>query len=207
MAEFSLQNKSNIAAPQLIKNGELVSAKFSDNTWYRAKVRKVHPDKMYELCSIDFGTCEMINISKIRPLPTSFSLSVLPALAIEARLSFITYPSIDQEYGPEVQEYIRSVVDGKKLQGIFGTKDKSGVVSLILRDQSDGMCSTIQERMLIEGWATVDKAIQKRYESESGKASDGKSLYDFITTLLDAQNRARRSRTNLWRYGDITSDE
>ena len=86
MREFSMHHKT--AAPTAgftPKSGDLVSAKFSDGQWYRAKVRRASPvKKEAELTFIDYGNQDTVAFSNIRPLDARFR--ALPGQAHDARL-------------------------------------------------------------------------------------------------------------------------
>ena len=89
MREFSLHHKT--AAPTAgftPKSGELVSAKFSDGQWYRAKVRRASPiKKEAEVTFIDYGNQDTVAFKNIRPLDPKFRS--LPGQAQDARLRFV----------------------------------------------------------------------------------------------------------------------
>ena len=86
MRDFSLHHKT-VAVPAGFtpKAGELVSAKFSDGQWYRAKVRRASPiKKEAEVTFIDYGNQDTIGFADIRPLDPKFRS--LPGQAHDARL-------------------------------------------------------------------------------------------------------------------------
>ena len=86
MHEFSLHHKTVAPAAGFTpKAGDLVSAKFSDGQWYRAKVRRASPvKKEAELTFIDYGNQDTVAFSNIRPLDARFRS--LPGQAHDARL-------------------------------------------------------------------------------------------------------------------------
>lgn len=86
MREFSLYHKTAAAAPGFVpKSGDLVSAKFSDGQWYRARVRRASPvKKEAEVTFIDYGNQDTVGFSNIRPLDARFRS--LPGQAHDARL-------------------------------------------------------------------------------------------------------------------------
>lgn len=86
MHDFALYHRSATTPKDFTpKNGELVSAKFSDNAWYRAKVRRVSPiKKEAEVTFIDYGNQDVVGFADIRPLDPRFRS--LPAQAQDARL-------------------------------------------------------------------------------------------------------------------------
>ncbi len=87
MRDFSLYHRSAPASPAgfIPKGGDLVSAKFSDGSWYRAKVRRASPVKREaEVTFIDYGNQDTVSFSNIRPLDPRFRS--LPGQAHDARL-------------------------------------------------------------------------------------------------------------------------
>lgn len=90
MAEFSVHHRSAVASPPgfVPKGGDLVSAKFSDGAWYRAKIRRASPIKREaEVTFIDYGNQDIVSFSNIRPLDPKFRS--LPGQAHDARLRLV----------------------------------------------------------------------------------------------------------------------
>lgn len=90
MQEFSQHHKVAPAVPAgfVPKGGDLVSAKFSDGAWYRAKVRRASAiKKEAEVTFIDYGNQDTIPFSDIRPLDPRFRS--LPGQAHDARLRLV----------------------------------------------------------------------------------------------------------------------
>lgn len=94
MRDFSIHHRTVAAAPGFVpKGGELVSAKFSDGAWYRAKIRRCSPlKKEAEVVFIDYGNQDTVPFSNIRPLDPKFRS--LPGQAHDARLRFVFFPSL-----------------------------------------------------------------------------------------------------------------
>lgn len=88
MQEFAIHHRSVVPSPGFVpKGGELVSAKFSDGAWYRAKIRRSSPlKKEAEVSFIDYGNQDTVPFSSIRPLDPKFRS--LPGQAHDARLRF-----------------------------------------------------------------------------------------------------------------------
>lgn len=86
MRDFSQHHRSTLAASNFLpKSGDLVSAKFSDGSWYRAKIRRASPiKKEAEVTFIDYGNQDTVSFANIRPLDPKFRS--LPGQAHEARL-------------------------------------------------------------------------------------------------------------------------
>jgi staphylococcal nuclease domain-containing protein 1 len=90
MRDFSAHYKGTSPPPGFVpKAGDLVSAKFSDGAWYRAKIRRVSPVKREaEVTFIDYGNQDTIGFVNIRPLDSKFQK--LPGQAHDARLRCAT---------------------------------------------------------------------------------------------------------------------
>ena len=87
MRDFSLhhQGLSTPAGGFVPKSGDLVSAKFSDGAWYRARVRRASPiKKEAEVTFIDYGNQDTVSFKDIRALDSKFRS--LPGQAHDARL-------------------------------------------------------------------------------------------------------------------------
>lgn len=92
MKDFSLHYKGASSAPAGIspKSGELVAAKFSDGSWYRARVGRVSSvKKEAEVTFIDYGNRDTVSFSNVRPLDAKFKS--LPGQAHDARLRFVFF--------------------------------------------------------------------------------------------------------------------
>lgn len=195
---------------------------------YRAKIKKVNADKTVDVDYIDFGNSETISTSRIRALDAGFSVSKLPAQAMEVQLAFISIPSLDSDYGPEAYEHLRTLTEQKNLKFVEIGKDKTtGVKTLFLVDNSDFSSNSIQESMLRDGWATVDKKLKRQYDYEQRSmtqaalaaeqrnvvshgrtsAASNKTLYEVVKALIDAQEVAQKTRKGMMEYGDMADDE
>jgi len=90
MKEFSLHHKTAGPAPAGFapRPGDLVSAKFSDGQWYRAKVRKSSAvKKEAQVTFIDYGNQDTIGFKDIKPLEQKFKS--LPGQAHDARMRLV----------------------------------------------------------------------------------------------------------------------
>ena len=90
MRDFSLHHQGAVASPPgfVPRGGDLVSARFSDGAWYRAKIRRASPvKKEAEVTFIDYGNQDTVPFSAIRPLDPKFRS--LPGQAHDARLRYV----------------------------------------------------------------------------------------------------------------------
>lgn len=97
MRDFSLHHKGAVAAPTAFspRAGDLVSAKFSDGSWYRARVRRSSAvKKEAEVTFIDYGNQDTVGFADLRPLDPKFR--ALPGQAHDARLRRVHSPSFSE---------------------------------------------------------------------------------------------------------------
>jgi len=205
--------------PFVPKNNEIVAAKFTeDNTWYRARVRKVFSEggkKKANVFYIDYGNSEDLVIAnnKVRPLPEQFGVKKIPQYAVEAKLAFIDTFS-DEEWKIEAYETLQDIVENKSL--IAEVISKSGnSMNIMLYTKESGVktiASSVNAQLLAEGLAVVEKNWIKRVDTEiieraKNLTSSKKIIKSIPEVLIEIQDQAKKSRINAWRYGDITEDD
>ncbi|CAH8353909.1 unnamed protein product [Eruca vesicaria subsp. sativa] len=194
------------------KKGDIVLAQFSlDNSWNRAMIVNAprgavqSPDEKFEVFYIDYGNQETVPYSAIRPVEPSVSSA--PGLAQLCRLAYIKVPSLEDDFGPEAGEYLHTVTlgSGKEFKAVVEERDTSGgkvkgqgtgtelAVTLIAVDDE----ISVNAAMLQEGIARMEK--RKKWEHKDKQA--------VLDALEKYQEEARKSRTGIWQYGDIQSDD
>lgn len=221
MRDFSLHHKTVAVPPGFTpRGGDLVSAKFSDGQWYRAKVRRASPiKKEAEVTFIDYGNQDTVSFSDIRPLDPKFRS--LPGQAHEARLrcviysfmsyafsetlcyfSFVKLVGSESEYHDEAVDRFRALCEGRKL--IANIDQKEGPLHhLRLFDPSDSAAAggdpyaSINTDLVREGFATVDKKGCKYLSAYPGMV---KKLRESITI-------AKRDRAGMFEFGDVEEDD
>ncbi|KAF8633360.1 hypothetical protein AX17_004531 [Amanita inopinata Kibby_2008] len=202
MRDFSLHHQTPMASPAnfVPKQGELVSAKFSDGAWYRAKIRRASPiKKEAEVTFIDYGNQDTVSFSNIRPLDPKFRS--LPGQAQDARLSFVKLADPESDYGKEAVERFRMLCEGRKLVANIDHKEGS-VVHLRLIDTSDPAtqndpCTCINADLVSEGLASIDRKGCKYLQ-----------LYPQMNQKLrDSVQIAKRDRAGMFEFGDVEEDE
>jgi endonuclease YncB( thermonuclease family) len=119
---------------------------------------------------------------------------------------------LESDYGQESYSQLKFLTENRSLQCLFlGKLDGKGVCEdVVLIDSSDDSIGSVQERMIRDGWAVVDKYTKKRYEDAVGEKKGGLMgicAFDICATLLDAQELARGERLGVWRYGDYDDGE
>ncbi|KAI8817141.1 uncharacterized protein EV422DRAFT_256727 [Fimicolochytrium jonesii] len=224
MSRFAQHHQSASTGAHQPRNGEYCSAQFSaDDQWYRARVKKTNPDKTYQLIYIDYGNSETVPSTRIRPLDPSFSTTHLAPQAIEARLAYLRVPELDQDYGEEAYEYLRDATENRdlvaKIVGKVPGVSSPQALNVILYDKKSLTSAggeSINERVVRDGFGTVERAIVKRLNAEAktvdkvaawSKAQKTAGNKTVVERMVDAQEEAKGARTNMWRYGDFTEDD
>ncbi|KAJ7703098.1 hypothetical protein B0H17DRAFT_1157205 [Mycena rosella] len=194
MRDFSLHHRSPSAAPPNFtpKAGDLVSAKFTDGAWYRAKIRG-------EVTFYDYGNQDTVAFSNIRPLDPKFRS--LPGQAHEARLSFVKLVGPESEYYPEAIERFRSLCEGRKLVANIDHKEGS-LLHLRLMDPLDPTAAEdplacINADLLHDGVAAIDRKNCKYLSAYP----------QVVKKLQSAVAQAKKERLGMFEFGDVEEDE
>ncbi|KAI9008144.1 hypothetical protein BC832DRAFT_583239 [Gaertneriomyces semiglobifer] len=211
MSDFALHHRTETASykPRV---GEYCSGKFTvDGQWYRARVKQVNSDNTYLLVYVDYGNSETVSASHIRPLDSSFNTMALAPQAVEAKLAYISVPGLDEDYGDEAFESLRDLTEGRTLQAtilgrVASVTGTGQALSVVLVDPKKRSAGSINEELVKAGLATVEKSVAKRFTA-SQKAGGRDAKKGVIGALIDAQDYAKKTRANMWRYGDFTADE
>ncbi|OAX42282.1 hypothetical protein K503DRAFT_797296 [Rhizopogon vinicolor AM-OR11-026] len=202
MRDFSLHHHSAQPAPSnfVPKAGDLVSAKFSDGSWYRAKIRRASAvKKEAEVTFIDYGNQDTVSFQKIRPLDPKFRS--LPGQAQDARLSFIRLVSDESEYHADAVDRFRQLCEGRKLVANIDSKEGS-MLHLRLIDPNDPVAmqdplACINADLVREGLASIDR-----------KGCKYLGAYPHIMNKLHiAVAEAKRDRAGMFEFGDVEEDE
>ncbi|ETW80350.1 hypothetical protein HETIRDRAFT_384869 [Heterobasidion irregulare TC 32-1] len=201
MRDFSIHHRVAPSAPGFVpKGGDLVSAKFSDGSWYRAKIRRASPVKREaEVTFIDYGNQDTIGFENIRPLDPRFRS--LPGQAHDARLSFVKLVGPESDYHQEAIDRFRQLCEGRKLVANIDQKEGS-LLHLRLIDPSDPAVADdplacINADLVREGLATIDR---KGCKYISSYPSVMKKLQESIVG-------AKRDRLGMFEFGDVEEDE
>lgn len=184
------------------KKGELVSAKFAENSkYYRAKV--VNFDKAsnkYEVKHLDFGNVDKVPLNSLRLLPAQFNLQAFPVFAHTATLQNLRLPpKTPTDYLTDALYALEDLTFEKKLvisalpssnpsveyEGIFYDAEES------LKDST----YTINKQLVSEGWAIVDTKNVKP------------PVKDYVNELVTVQNKAKSQHSGCWEFGDVSFDD
>ncbi|THH26712.1 hypothetical protein EUX98_g7479 [Antrodiella citrinella] len=201
MRDFSLHHKSaQQHAAVTPRNGELVSAKFSDGQWYRAKVRRASPiKKEAEVTFIDYGNQDTVPFANIRSLDTKFR--ALPGQAHDARLSFVKLVDESSDHHTDAVDRFRQLCEGRKLVANVDYREGS-LLHLRLIDPLDPVSAAdplacINADLLREGLASIDKKGCRYLHS-----------YPQVVKKLTASvAEAKKERAGMFELGDVEEDD
>ncbi|KAG1815960.1 uncharacterized protein BJ212DRAFT_1447023 [Suillus subaureus] len=202
MRDFSLHHRVAHLAPSnfVPKAGDLVSAKFSDGSWYRARIRRASPiKKEAEVTFIDYGNQDSVSFSNIRPLDPKFRS--LPGQAQDARLSFVRLVASESEYHADAVQRFRQLCEGRKLVANIDYKE-GATLHLRLIDPNDPVATQdplacINADLLREGLASIDR-----------KGCKYLGAYPHVMSKLQtAVAEAKRDRAGMFEFGDVEEDE
>ncbi|KAG6849990.1 hypothetical protein H0H93_002780 [Arthromyces matolae] len=202
MRDFSIHHSSPVAPPPgfVPKGGDLVSAKFSDGSWYRAKIRRASPIKgEAEVTFIDYGNQDTVAFSNIRPLDPRFRS--LPGQAHEARLSFIKLVGPESEYQQEAIDRFRQLCEGRKLVANIDSREGS-LLHLRLIDPENPAAANdplacINADLLADGLALIDRKGCKYLPSYP----------QVVKRLQVSVLAAKRDRMGIFEFGDVEDDD
>lgn len=150
---------------------------------------------------IDYGNQESVKLSAIRAIGQP-SFSALPGQAKDAKLSFVTLPSRDADYGVEAHNEFELLTGNKSLVANVDHRIPGGAMSLTLWDPKngkDGAESSINAEMVKSGFARVVKAKKRGWE---------KAYANIFQVLEKEEKNSQAKRQGMWEYGHVgDSDE
>ncbi|KAG9316712.1 hypothetical protein JVU11DRAFT_2772 [Chiua virens] len=154
MRDFSLHHKSAaVPANFTPTNGDLVSAKFSDGSWYRAKFGERHLSRR----RLRLPSSTTAQDARLRfTLISSSSIS-----GIDQSHSFVKLVNSDSEYHLEAVDRFRSLCEGRRLIANIDQKE-GNILHLRLIDPADPAAAQnplacINADLLREGLASIDR--------------------------------------------------
>lgn len=203
MVEFTANNGTR-GAPCDVKVGKVVAALFDDGSgkaWYRAKILERSERGRVKVLFVDHGNVDSVPLSThLRPLDMSLGVDRVPAVAKEAKLALTVTRSLEDDEGIDAARMFQSMAWGKDLSARIHC-EADGVLALTLMDGD----TNLNEALVSNGLARVAK--QAEVDLLSSKMIDSNSVVALAAELNVAQEAARKSRTGIWRYGDIGDDD
>jgi len=182
------------AAPQHTPAvGELVAAKFTeDDTWYRARVKSDQGGSKYLVFYVDYGNSEILAGDRVRQLPKKYQNT--EPQAFEASLAYIKPPIGNEEFADEAAYSLKEMVWTKTMFASIEYQEKDRLF-LSLGDRDSQI--HVNAALLRSGLARIDKFKRKT----------DKNARSLLDKLHQEERQARSAHLNLWRYGDIGSDD
>lgn len=184
------------------KKGELVSAKFSENgKYYRGKVLNYDKaSRNFEVKHLDFGNVDKVPLSSLRVLPAKFSLVLFPKFASTCVLQNLRLPPTKPtDYLTDALYALEDLTFDKKLViSALPSSAPNADYSGVLYDSEESLKDptyTINKQLVAEGWAVVDATLVLP------------SLKDYVTSVQQAQQKAKSSHLGCWEFGDVSFDD
>jgi len=200
MEQLLAQHGTSGAAAQL-KKGSMVAALFDDGSgakWYRAKILSLDSAASSATVTyVDHGNIATVPFNKTRPLPPTV-LSIPPS-AKEAILAAVVAPSIGEDYGRDAGMALSEFTWGRELLVKIYGRDEEGRLCVVAYEGENN--SSINESMVRMGLCRLSRS---KYASLTRNFPSAREV---VERLQEAQQVAKKSRANIWRYGDIDSDE
>jgi staphylococcal nuclease domain-containing protein 1 len=201
------KNHGTAGAPCDVKLGKVVAALFDDGTgkvWYRAKITERKGPGKVAVLFLDFGNVAVVPVAThLRPLDMSLGTDRIPPVAKEAVLALISTRSLQSDEGVDAARMLQSLCWGKDLTARFFAPDELGKQAVaLITDASD---ETVNSQLVTEGLARVSK--QASVDVLVGGMTDGNSVVILAAELNVAQEAARKTRSGMWRYGDVGDDD
>ncbi|NP_001079606.1 staphylococcal nuclease and tudor domain containing protein 1 S homeolog [Xenopus laevis] len=172
------------------RRGDYCIAKYMDGEWYRARVEKVESAAKVHVFYIDYGNREVLPSTRLGPLPQSFSIRTLPAQAIEYCFAFIQVPIDEDARTDVVDNIVRDIQNTQCLLNVEYSGAGCPHVTLQFADSKDD----VGLGLVKEGLVMVEVRKEKQF-------------HKLIGEYVAAQESAKASRLNLWRYGDFRADD
>eukprot|EP00591_Stephanopyxis_turris_P001274 CAMPEP_0195523846 /NCGR_PEP_ID=MMETSP0794_2-20130614/23304_1 /TAXON_ID=515487 /ORGANISM="Stephanopyxis turris, Strain CCMP 815" /LENGTH=945 /DNA_ID=CAMNT_0040653933 /DNA_START=90 /DNA_END=2927 /DNA_ORIENTATION=+ len=191
-----------------VRNGKIVAALFDDGSgksWYRAKIVERKDKGKVAVLFIDHGNIGVVPISThLRPLDTDLGVDKIPPVAKEALLALTHVRSLDEDDGFDAAKMLQNLAWGKDMS-IRKLCELDGKLVVTMFDPATENAKTINEQLVAAGLARVPKQVEVNTMIRS--MADGSSVKELSALLTTAQDQARKSRSGMWRYGDIGDDD
>lgn len=206
MKKFTSENGTD-GAPCDVKVNKIVAALFDDGSgksWYRAKImEKQDGGNKAVVLFVDHGNVSTVPVAThFRPLEMSLGTDRIPPVATEATLALTLSRSLSDDYGLDAARMFQSLCWGKDLSARTYGNDETGKVNMVIMTESD---ETVNEKLISAGLARV--APPAMVKALSYRVVDKSSVIKLAADLNVAQESARKSRSGMWRYGDIGEDD
>uniref|UniRef100_A0A0N4ZCN2 Staphylococcal nuclease domain-containing protein n=1 Tax=Parastrongyloides trichosuri TaxID=131310 RepID=A0A0N4ZCN2_PARTI len=195
-----LMNKLQISAKNCVstalpKRGEYCLAKDSQyGQWTRARIEGIRDNKA-TVNYIDYGNSEILsyNSSCIKPLAAEDR--VLQNIAREVRLAFTSAPP-SEDFKEMSYEALADILFSEEF--IYAALEykiaNNDYVTLAVDDKVAGLKYDVGKKLVADGFLIVEERREPKFKA-------------VISDYLEAEQKARRAHSNIWRYGDFTGNE
>lgn len=207
MKQFT-KNNGTSGSPCDVKPGKVVAALFDDGSgksWYRAKILQRSDRGKVQVLFVDHGNIANVPLAThLRPLDLSLGTDKIPAVAHDAELALTLTRPISDDEGLEAARMLQRLAWGKELTA---TKycDVEGKAQVTLKDPQAEGAPSINEQLISAGAARVAK--QDAVNAIASRMANGNEVTELAAELNVAQDKARKSRAGIWRYGDVGDDD
>eukprot|EP00593_Proboscia_inermis_P010747 CAMPEP_0171322244 /NCGR_PEP_ID=MMETSP0816-20121228/114833_1 /TAXON_ID=420281 /ORGANISM="Proboscia inermis, Strain CCAP1064/1" /LENGTH=1122 /DNA_ID=CAMNT_0011820673 /DNA_START=70 /DNA_END=3438 /DNA_ORIENTATION=+ len=197
-----------------VRPGKIVAALFNDGagkSWYRAKIlgrpaKDAKGKNKVEVLFIDHGNVASVPVeTHLRILDEALGTEKIPAIAKEAKLALISVRSIEEDDGYDAANFLQELCWGKELKAtIYALNDdKQLVVSLASPENPK---TTINVELVKEGLARRVKDFEVKQVGRQ-MSDGGNAVVKMAKELKVANDKARKGRMGMWRYGDVGDDD
>ncbi|XP_057313006.1 staphylococcal nuclease domain-containing protein 1-like [Hydractinia symbiolongicarpus] len=170
------------------RRGDLVASLFVDNLWYRAKIEKIEQNGKIHVLYVDYGNREVVSSTKLANLPQPYTS--FPPQARLYSLACLKSPKDEENMYDLSNAFAKEALNKEFSLNMEYKFNGQEFVTLSNPETKQDLASTL----LSNGVVLLDKRREKRLQ---------KLVHDYVA----AQEKARKNRVNLWRYGDFTEDD
>uniref|UniRef100_A0A8C9SWA2 Staphylococcal nuclease domain-containing protein n=1 Tax=Scleropages formosus TaxID=113540 RepID=A0A8C9SWA2_SCLFO len=172
------------------RRGDYCLSKFADGEWYRARVEKMESAAKVHVFYIDYGNRETVPSTRLAALPPAFSIRALPAQATEYAFAYIQVPQDEDARADAVDSVVRDIQNTQCLLNVEYMGASCPHVTLQFADTKEDVGLGLVKEGLVMVEVRKEKHLQK-----------------MVAEYLKAQESAKTSRLNIWRYGDFRADD
>ncbi|KAG6452178.1 staphylococcal nuclease domain-containing protein 1 [Manduca sexta] len=182
------KNNTPLPGSYVPRRGNICAARFSvDDQWYRARIEKITEDKMVHVFYIDYGNREVVDITRLAPLPPGTEADA--PFAAEYVLCCVKFPTDPDDRAEAVSAFYADTLVKKLLMNL---EQRSTPPAVTLVDPVANV--DLAKNLIKEGLVLMETTRDYK-------------LLPLIAEYRAAQDLAKSSRLNLWRHGDITEDD
>lgn len=173
------------------KKGEIVSAKFENGKYYRARVIGYEKSSgKYKVKHLDYGNDDNVPLSSLRALPGKFNLNTYPIFAHTTSLRNVKLPP--SNYLTESLYALEDLLFDKKL--VFEAYASNTEYDSVIYDSTkvSDPNHSINQELVSEGWGIVTQTPSKP---------------EYLSALTQTEKKAKASHLGCWEFGDVSFEE